>query len=79
MASRKSKKAADQEQPKKKKKHRARNLFFVLVVGGAAFALSEGLRNKALDALFGKEEQFQYTPPATAGDGDGTDSSSAGA
>lgn len=77
MASRKSKKAADQEQPKKKKKHRVRKLFFLLVVGGAAFALSEGLRNKALDALFGKEEQFQYTPPASTGDG--TDGSSASA
>ncbi len=76
MASRKSKKSADQEQPKKKKKHRCRKLFFLLVLGGAAFALSEGLRNKALDALFGKEEQFQYTPPAS---GDGTDSSSASA
>jgi hypothetical protein len=40
----------------------------VLVVGGA-FAASEGLRKKALDALFGAEEEFEYTsattPPAT--------------
>ncbi len=31
-----------------------------------ALALSEGLRRKALDVLFGPEEQFQFTPPATA-------------
>jgi hypothetical protein len=54
-------------QPFKKKKKRGRNLLLVLLVGtGAALALSEGLRNKLLDALFGKEEEFQYTPPAPA-------------
>ena len=26
--------------------------------------LSEGLRSKVLDTLFGAEEEFQYTPPA---------------
>ena len=31
-----------------------------------ALVLSEGLRSKALDALFGAEEEFQYTPPATS-------------
>jgi hypothetical protein len=48
----------------KKKKHRGRTLLFLLIAAGAALALSEGLRNKVLDALFGKEEEFQYTPPA---------------
>ena len=42
----------------------------VLVVGaGAAVALSGGLRAKLLDALFGKEEEFDYTSttsPASA-------------
>ena len=37
----------------------------VLVLGavgaGAALALSEGLRKKALDKLFGAEEEFEYT------------------
>lgn len=42
------------------------------VVGGAlALALSEGLRKKVLDALFGAEEEFEYTsvttPPASGG------------
>jgi hypothetical protein len=46
-----------------------------LVGGGLALALSEGLRKKVLDALFGAEEEFEYTsttastpsPTATAG------------
>jgi len=49
--------------PKKRKKHRGRKLLLLLIVAGLALALSEGLRNKVLDALFGKEEEFQYTPP----------------
>ena len=32
-----------------------------IVGGGLALALSEGLRKKVLDALFGKEEEFEYT------------------
>ena len=38
----------------------------VLVVGGvAAIALNEGLRKKVLDALFGAEEEFEYTSTTT--------------
>jgi hypothetical protein len=61
------------EKPKKKKR-RVRKLLFLLVVGGAgALVLSEDVRNKALDALFGSEEEFQYTPPApSTGNGDGS-------
>jgi hypothetical protein len=43
-------------------------LLLSLVGGVAALALSEGLRNKVLDALFGAEEEFDYTSttaPAT--------------
>ncbi len=37
-------------------------LVLLSVVGGAvALALSEGLRKKVLDALFGAEEEFEYT------------------
>jgi hypothetical protein len=37
-------------------------LLFVSVVGaGLALAFSEGLRKKVLDALFGAEEEFEYT------------------
>jgi hypothetical protein len=44
-------------------------LLLALVGGGLAVALSEDVRNKVLDLLFGKEEEFDYTsttsPPAT--------------
>ncbi len=41
-------------------------LLLVGVVGaGMALALSEGLRKKALDALFGAEEEFEYTASTT--------------
>jgi hypothetical protein len=33
--------------------------------GGLALAGSEKLRSKVLDTLFGKEEEFEYTPPAS--------------
>ena len=36
------------------------------IVGGAiALAASEGLRKKVLDALFGAEEEFEYTASTT--------------
>ena len=38
-----------------------RKLVFLAVAGGIAVAVSEDLRNKVLDALFGKEEEFDYT------------------
>ncbi len=48
--------------PKKKKKRGLGGVVFLALVGGvAAVALSEGLRTKVLDALFGKEEEFEYT------------------
>ncbi len=41
-------------------------LLLVGIVGGAAaLALSEGLRSKVLDALFGAEEEFEYTQTTT--------------
>jgi hypothetical protein len=40
-------------------------LLFVLVGGIAAVALSEGLRKKVLDTLFGAEEEFEYTSTTT--------------
>ena len=51
------------EAPKKKK--RSGGFGKVLLVGiagaGVALAVSEGLRKKVLDALFGAEEEFEYT------------------
>ena len=54
------------KQPFKRKKRRGRMLLLLLISAGVALAASEGLRNKLLDALSGKEEEFQYTPPAPA-------------
>src|SRR3712207_8610769 len=44
---------------------------FRSVGAGAALALSEGLRKKVLDALFGAEEEFEYTSTTTSSAGSG--------
>ena len=49
------------EGPKKRKRRRGRKLLLVIVTAGVALAVSEGLRNKVLDLLFGAEEEFDYT------------------
>ncbi len=50
---------------KPKRKAGVGRKLMILVVGAVvALALSEGLRSKVLDTLFGAEEEFQYTPPA---------------
>jgi hypothetical protein len=47
---------------KPKKKGGFGKLLLISILGGAiALAVSEGLRNKVLDALFGAEEEFDYT------------------
>ena len=59
--------AADSLRGAKKKKGRKGRKLLLLVVGaGAALALSEGLRKKVLDALFGAEEEFEYTSTTTS-------------
>lgn len=40
-----------------------RKVAVVTLGAGLALAGSEKLRSKVLDALFGKEEEFEYTPP----------------
>jgi adenylosuccinate synthase len=58
--------AADQLRGNKRKKSRKGRLFLLAVVGaGVALVASEGLRKKVLDALFGKEEEFEYTATTT--------------
>ena len=58
--------AADSLRGGKKKKRRKGRLLMVALVGaGLALALSEDLRKKALDALFGAEEEFEYTASTT--------------
>ncbi len=49
---------------KPKKKRRGGKLLLLLLGAGGALVASEGLRSKVLDALFGAEEEFEYTPPA---------------
>ncbi|HEX8157413.1 MAG TPA: PGPGW domain-containing protein, partial [Solirubrobacteraceae bacterium] len=46
---------------KKRKGGFGRILLVAILGGGIALAVSEGLRNKVLDALFGAEEEFDYT------------------
>ena len=62
---------------KRKKKGRrfGRMLLVGIVGGGLALALSEDLRKKVLDALFGAEEEFEYTATTTP-DSSSTSSSS---
>ena len=55
--------------PKKRRRRTSRWLLVGIVGAGLALAMSEGLRKKVLDALFGAEEEFEYTSttsPASA-------------
>ncbi len=58
------------EGPKKKKRKRkrgfGRKLLVLTIAGGLAVALSADLRSKLLDALFGAEEEFDYTSTTAA-------------
>jgi hypothetical protein len=55
------------EAPKRKRKGGFGKLILLGLVGaGLALALSEGLRKKVLDALFGAEEEFEYSSTTTA-------------
>jgi hypothetical protein len=55
------------EAPKRKRKGGVGRLLLLTIVGGGvALAVSEGLRKKVLDALFGAEEEFEYTSPTTS-------------
>jgi hypothetical protein len=50
------------EAPKKRRKGGFGKLILLAIVGGGvALAVSEDLRKKVLDALFGAEEEFEYT------------------
>ena len=57
--------AAESLRGKRRKRRRGRMLLVVIVGGGLALALNEGLRKKVLDALFGAEEEFEYTASTT--------------
>ena len=66
------------EAPKKQKKGGGLGKLLLLVIVGAALALglSEGLRKKVLDAMFGAEEEFEYTATTTPESGSSSSSSS---
>lgn len=48
----------------KKQRHLGRKLLLLVVGAVVALAVSEDLRNKVLDLLFGKEEEFEYSSPS---------------
>ena len=51
-------------EPKKKRKKKSRLgrlILFAIVAAGIALVLSEDARKTVLDALFGAEEEFEYT------------------
>jgi hypothetical protein len=57
------------ESPKKRARKGltfGRKLLILTLAAGLALAGSEKLRSKVLDTLFGAEEEFEYTPPASA-------------
>jgi hypothetical protein len=68
--------AALAEGPKKRKRRGGIGKLLLVAIGGGvvALAVSESLRNKVLDVLFGAEEEFDYTsttspqPPHPAGE-----------
>jgi hypothetical protein len=53
------------EGPRRRRGGLGRKLLVVAVAGGLAIALSADLRSKILDALFGAEEEFDYTSTTT--------------
>ena len=71
------KEAADSLRSARRPKRRGRGLMLIVVGVGLAFVLSEGLRKKALDTLFGAEEEFEYTSPTTSTSNGGATGSTA--
>jgi len=54
--------ARERLQKPRKKRHPLRKLILLGIVGGVvALVVSEGARKAVLDALFGAEEEFEYT------------------
>ncbi len=51
---------------KPKKRHLGRRVLILLIGASIALAVSEDLRTRLLDALFGKEEEFEYSSTTAA-------------
>ena len=65
--------ASDQLRGRRKRKGRLGRLLVLGVIGaGVTLAVSEGARKTVMDALFGAEEEFEYTSTTSAGNGSGT-------
>jgi hypothetical protein len=66
--------AAEALRGKKKKKRGGLGKFLLVAIVGAglALALSEDLRKKVLDALFGAEEEFEYRSSTSPGSSQST-------
>ena len=60
--------------PKRRKGRLGRIVLLGAVAGGVALALSENARKTVMDALFGAEEEFEYTSSTSAGNGAGAGS-----
>ena len=54
------------EPPKRKRGSLGKVLLVGIAGAGVALAVSEGLRKKVLDSLFGAEEEFEYSSTTTA-------------
>jgi hypothetical protein len=69
--------ASEQLRAPKRRKSRLRRLLVLGVVGaGVTLALSESARKTVMDALFGAEEEFEYTSTTSTGsDGSGSSDS----
>jgi hypothetical protein len=57
---------APKKRAAKKGPRLGRKLLILALGAGLALAVSEKLRSKVLDTLFGAEEEFEYTPPPAA-------------
>jgi hypothetical protein len=57
--------APKSSKPRKRKGGLLRKLLVLGIGAGVALGASSDLRNKVLDALFGKEEEFDYTSTTT--------------
>lgn len=55
----------EQPKPKRRRRGAGRSLLLIAVGSMLALALSEGLRTKVLDLLFGAEEEFDYSSTTT--------------
>jgi hypothetical protein len=65
--------ASDQIRGKRRRKGRLGRLLVLGVIGaGVTLAVSESARKTVMDALFGAEEEFEYSSTTSTGNGSGT-------